>query len=246
MKINILTIFPEMFSGWMQEGVISRAINNEIVNINIIDFREYASNKHHKVDDYPFGGFEGMLLMPQPIFDAVKSNKLEETHFIFPSPKGSTLTQEKLVELSRYDEITLLAGRYEGVDQRVIDTFVDEEISLGDYIITGGELAIQVILDGIIRLIPGVLNNCTSFEKDSFSNSLLEHPQYTRPYEYEGLKVPEILLSGHHKNISMWIHYNQLEQTFLYRPDLLEKANLNEADINLLKKIKEKHDMEKI
>lgn len=242
MKINILTIFPEMFSGWMNEGIVSRAINNETVIINIIDFREYAENKHNKVDDYPFGGGQGMLLMPQPLFAAIRENNLQDHHIIFPSPKGPQLTQKKLEQLSKFEEITLIAGRYEGIDQRVIDEFVDEQISLGDFIITGGELAIQVILDGVVRLLPGVLNNVCSFEQDSFSNDLLEHPQFTRPYDFEGKCVPDVLLSGHHKNISKWERYNQLEQTFLFRPDLLKRIDFTKDDLEMMEEIKGKNE----
>jgi tRNA (guanine37-N1)-methyltransferase len=236
MKINILTIFPEMFSAWQNEGMVKKAIDNQAVIINVIDFREYTLNKHKKVDDYPFGGKEGMLLMAQPIFDAVKKNDLEDTHFIFPSPKGKKLDQKKMIELSKYKEITLLAGRYEGVDQRVIDTFVDEEISLGDFIITGGELAISVILDGVIRLLPNVLNNSDSFINDSFTDDLLEQPQYTRPFDYQGLTVPEVLISGHHKNIDDWIYEQKLIQTSMHRPDLLNKRILSKKDIEIIKR----------
>ncbi len=230
MKINILTIFPEMFHSWMNEGVIGRAIGNELVQINIIDFRDYTENKHKKVDDYPFGGGDGMLLMAQPLFDAIEQNKLQSSHVIYPSPKGSVLSQDKLEDLSSFSEVTLVAGRYEGIDQRFIDTYVDEEISLGDYILTGGELAIQVILDGVIRLIPGVLGNQGSFKNDSFSNGLLEHPQYTRPANFRNLEVPEILLSGHHLNIKQWELEQQLKATAKYRPDLIEQFNINATD----------------
>lgn len=241
MKINILTIFPKMFNGWLSEGMISKAIEREVVEINVIDFREYAQNKHKKVDDYPFGGGEGMLLMPQPIMSAIEENNLDKTHIIFPSPKGKVLNQEKLEKLKELDEITLLAGRYEGVDQRVIDKYVDEEISLGDFIITGGELAIQTILDGVIRLLPGVLNNNASFEQDSFSDGLLEHPQYTRPSEYNGMKVPEVLLNGNHKLIDEYKRKEKIIATYKNRPELLDKIELTKADMLVLEELKE-HD----
>ncbi len=230
MKINILTIFPKMFDGWQAEGMIAKAIERELVEINVIDFREYAENKHKKVDDYPFGGGEGMLLMPQPIMTAIETNDLVQTHLIFPSPKGSVLNQKKLEELKEFDEITLLAGRYEGVDQRVIDKYVDEEISLGDFIITGGELAIQTILDGVIRLLPGVLNNNVSFEQDSFSDGLLEHPQYTRPSNYNGMEVPEVLLNGNHKLIEEFKRQEKLKATYFNRPELLAEVELSKDD----------------
>jgi len=241
MKINILIIFSDMFKGWMEEGMISRAINDKIVEINIIDFREYSSNKHHKVDDSPFGGKEGMLLTPQPIFDAILKNGLDNTHTIFPSPRGKVLKQTRLEELSNIKEITLIAGRYEGVDQRVIDTFVDEEISLGDFILTGGELAIEVILDGIIRLLPGVLNNASSHKNESFSNNLLEHDQYTRPAIYEEMIVPEVLRNGNHKLIDEWILKNKIKNTYLKRPDLLDENHLSPEELKILESVKEKY-----
>lgn len=239
MKINILTIFPDLFHGWMNEGIVSKAIKEGIIEINLIDFREYADNKHYKVDDYPFGGGDGMLLMPQPLFSAIEANNLQTTHTIFPSPKGRVLNQNILMELKDYPEITFIAGRYEGVDQRVIDTYVDEQISLGDYILTGGEIAIEVILDGITRLLPGVLNNEQSHQNDSFSNGLLEHKQYTRPADFRGLIVPEVFLSGHHKNIENEILRQQLSETLKYRPDLLDKIELTENQKLVLEKIKE-------
>ncbi len=238
MKINILTIFPEMFDGWKNTGMIAKALNRDIIEINVIDFREYAENKHNKVDDYPFGGGEGMLLMAQPIISALEANNLCNSHVIFPSPKGEVLKQTKLEELKTLDEITLLAGRYEGVDQRVIDNYVDEEISLGDFIITGGELAIQTILDGVIRLLPGVLNNNVSFEQDSFSDGLLEHPQYTRPASYKGMDVPEVLLNGNHKLIEKFKREEKLKATYQNRPELLENIELSDEDNEYLKHLK--------
>ena len=224
MKINILTIFPEMFDGWMNCGMVGIAKRNDIIEFNIIDFREYAENKHNKVDDYPFGGGEGMLLMAQPIDSAIMTNNLDKTNIIFPSPLGKVFNQEKADQLSKCSEITLIAGRYEGIDQRVLDMHVDEMISLGDFIITGGELAIQTILDAVIRLIPGVLNNGESFVKESFSDNLLEHPQYTRPREFKGMEVPEVLTNGNHKLIDEWKYQQSLSNTKKYRPDLLEKS----------------------
>ncbi len=239
MKINILTIFPEMFSGWKNTGMIAKALERDIVEINVIDFREYTTNKHKKVDDYPFGGGEGMLLMAQPIISALKENELVDSHVIFPSPKGPVLNQKKLEQLKELTEITLIAGRYEGVDQRVIDNYVDEEISLGDFIITGGELAIQTILDGVIRLLPGVLNNNVSFEQDSFSDGLLEHPQYTRPASYEGMDVPEVLLNGNHKLIEQFKREEKLKATYYNRPELLDDVELSDEDKKYLATLKE-------
>lgn len=230
MKINILTIFPEMFTGWMETGMIKQALDKQKIEIKIIYFREYSKNKHNKVDDYPFGGGEGMLLMIQPLHDALIKNDLIDTHVIYPSPCGVVLNQLKLQNLAKYDEITLVAGRYEGIDQRFVDNYVNEEISIGDYIITGGELSIQIILDGIIRLLDGVLNNADSAIKESFSDNLLEYPQYTRPAEFMGLKVPEVLISGHHQKILKWQQEQQIQITLQKRPDLLKKQRLEEQD----------------
>lgn len=223
MKINILTIFPEIFDGWKNTGMIKQALDRNLVEINVIDIREYTTNKHKKVDDYPYGGFDGMLMQVQPLDDAILANNLVNTHVIFPSPKGEVLKQSVLEQLATKDEITLVAGRYEGVDQRFIDMHVDQMISVGDYILTGGELPIATILDGLIRLIPGVLNNDTSNVYESFHNNLLEFPQYTRPAEYKGLKVPEVLINGNHKLIEEWCREQQISETKKYRPDLLDE-----------------------
>lgn len=223
MKINILTIFPEIFDGWKNTGMIKQALDRNLVEINVIDIRDYTTNKHKKVDDYPYGGFDGMLMQVQPLDDAILANNLENTHVIFPSPKGEVLKQSALEQLATKDEITLVAGRYEGVDQRFIDMHVDQMISVGDYILTGGELPIATILDGLIRLIPGVLNNDTSNVYESFHNNLLEFPQYTRPAEYKGLKVPEVLVNGNHKLIEEWCREQQISETKKYRPDLLDE-----------------------
>lgn len=223
MKINILTIFPEIFDGWENTGMIKQALDRNLVEINVIDIRDYTTNKHKKVDDYPYGGFDGMLMQVQPLDDAILANNLENTHVIFPSPKGDVLKQSVLEQLATKDEITLVAGRYEGVDQRFIDMHVDQMISVGDYILTGGELPIATILDGVIRLIPGVLNNDTSNIYESFHNNLLEFPQYTRPAEYKGLKVPEVLVNGNHKLIEEWCREQQISETKKYRPDLLDE-----------------------
>lgn len=223
MKINILTIFPEIFDGWKNTGMIKQALDRNLVEINVIDIRDYTTNKHKKVDDYPYGGFDGMLMQVQPLDDAILANNLENTHVIFPSPKGELLKQSVLEQIATKDEITLVAGRYEGVDQRFIDMHVDQMISVGDYVLTGGELPIATILDGVIRLIPGVLNNDTSNVYESFHNNLLEFPQYTRPAEYKGLKVPEVLVNGNHKLIEEWCREQQISETKKYRPDLLDE-----------------------
>lgn len=226
MKINILTLFPGLYESFMNEAIVSRAVEKGIVEFNIIDFREYSTNKHKKVDDYVFGGGAGMLIKPQPLFDAIRQNNLENTHIINTSPRGNVFTQQRAFELAEMEEITFMVGRYEGIDQRVIDTFVDEELSIGDYILMGGEIPSQVMLESIIRLLPGVLNNSVSFATDSFSSEdhyLLEEDMYTRPAEFEGMEVPEVLLSGHHANIQKWKYENAYAITEERRPDLIEK-----------------------
>ncbi len=216
----------------MNEAIVSKAIEKGIVEFNIIDFREYSTNKHNKVDDYVFGGGAGMLIKPQPLFDAIRQNNLENTHIINTSPRGKVFNQERAFDLAKMDEITFMVGRYEGIDQRVIDTFVDEELSIGDYILMGGEIPSQVMLESIIRLLPGVLNNNVSFETDTFSSPdsyLLEEDQYTRPAEFEGMSVPDVLLSGHHANIEKWKYENAMAKTEERRPDLAQKEKDGKA-----------------
>ncbi len=232
MKINILTLFPGLYDSFMNEAIVSKAIEKGIVEFNIIDFREYSTNKHNKVDDYVFGGGAGMLIKPQPLFDAIRQNNLENTHIINTSPRGKVFNQEHAFDLAKMDEITFMVGRYEGIDQRVIDTFVDEELSIGDYILMGGEIPSQVMLESIIRLLPGVLNNNVSFETDTFSSPdsyLLEEDQYTRPAEFEGMSVPDVLLSGHHANIEKWKYENAMAKTEARRPDLAQKEKDGKA-----------------
>ncbi|MFV0246370.1 MAG: tRNA (guanosine(37)-N1)-methyltransferase TrmD [Mycoplasmatales bacterium] len=225
MKINILTIFPELYDSFLNSSLISKAIEKDLLEINIIDFREYSDNKHNKVDDILYGGGHGMLLMPQPIFDAIEQNKLEDTFTIHMSPRGHKLDSQKVLDFSKHKEITILASRYEGVDQRVIDTFVDEEISIGDYILMGGELPSQVLIESISRHISGVIGNENSQLFDSFSNGLLEEDNYTRPEDFRGLKVPDVLLSGHHKEIEKWKQENSLQKTKEIRPDFIKELN---------------------
>ncbi len=233
MKINILTLFPGLYDSFMNEAIVKRAVEKGVVEFNIIDFREYSSNKHNKVDDYVFGGSAGMLITPQPLFDAILENGLDTTHIINTSPRGEVFSQAKAFELSKLEEITFMVGRYEGIDQRVIDNFVNEEISIGDYILMGGEIPSQVMLESIIRLLPGVLNNQVSFETDSFSNSdsfLLEEDQYTRPADFRGMKVPDVLLSGHHANIEKWKQQNSYQKTLERRPDLIRLEERKQDD----------------
>ena len=220
MKIDFLTLFPEMFVA-LNSSIIGRAVSNKIVDINCINIRDFSKDKHKKVDDYVFGGGEGMLMMPQPLCDCIDSVKDDESYVIYVSPSGEPFKQEIAKELKNKKHIIFICGHYEGIDQRVIDTRVDREISIGDYVLTNGELPAMVIADAVIRLLPNVLSNEDSSKNDSFENSLLEHPQYTRPAEYEGLKVPDILLSGNHQEIEKWKLEKKIEKTRKVRPDLL-------------------------
>ncbi len=221
MKIDILTLFPNMFDNFLTESIIKRAINDKKVIINIHNIRDYSKDPHKKVDDYPFGGGEGMVLMPQPIFDAVEHLKTPDSYIILMTPQGIKYNQKKAYELKDKKHLIIICGHYEGFDER-IRTLADTEISIGDYVLTGGELASMVVTDSVVRLIDGVIET-NSHLKDSFNNNLLDYPTYTRPADYKGLKVPEILLSGHHENINMWRHEQQLKRTKERRPDLLEE-----------------------
>lgn len=220
MKIDILTLFPEMFEGFKKESIIKRAIENKKVEINTCNFRDFAKNKHKKVDDTPYGGGAGMVLMCQPIFDAVESIKKENSKVILLSPQGKTFNQEKAYELAKEEHLIFICGHYEGFDER-IKSICDEEISIGDYVLTGGELPAMVLTDSITRLIPGVIDE-ESHQKDSFNDNLLDYPTYTKPRSYKGMKVPDVLLSGDHKKIDDWRRNEQLKVTNEKRPDLLE------------------------
>ncbi len=223
MKIDILTLFPKMFEGFISESIIARAINNNLIEINIIDFREFSSSKHKKVDDSPFGGGAGMVLNVQPVYDALISIKNYQNALkILVSPQGETFSQKKAYELSEEKHIIILCGHYEGYDERIRDYF-DIEISIGDYVLTGGELAAMVLVDSFTRVIPGVINKDESHINDSFNNDLLEHPHYTRPREFNGKEVPEVLLNGNHKEIDKWRLEESIKRTKKRRPDLYKK-----------------------
>ncbi|MEG1845593.1 MAG: tRNA (guanosine(37)-N1)-methyltransferase TrmD [Oscillospiraceae bacterium] len=241
MRIDILTLFPEMCENVLKESIIGRARENNYVTINTINIRDYTLDKHNRVDDAPYGGGMGMLMQTQPIYDCYMDlcEKIgEKPHLIYMSPQGKTLTQEKVKELSKLSNLAILCGHYEGVDERVIEEIVDEEISIGDYVLTGGELPALVLADSISRMLEGVLANDEAKELESHYNSLLEYPQYTRPYEWHSKKVPEVLISGHHANIEKWRREKSLERTLLRRPDLLQNAELTKKDKEFLKKIK--------
>ena len=221
MKIDILTIFPNMYEGFLSESIIKRAIDKKLVEINIHDIRLYSKDKHKRVDDYGFGGGKGMVLMPQPIFDAVDDLKTEDAKVILMTPQGTPYKQEKAYNLSKEKHLIIICGHYEGFDER-IRSLADEEISIGDYVLTGGELASMVITDSITRLIDGVIEE-DSHINDSFNNNLLDYPVYTKPVDFRGMKVPDVLLSGHHANIKKFREEEALKRTRQRRPDLLEK-----------------------
>ncbi len=223
MRIDILTLFPEMCEKVLGESIIGRAQRSGAVDLRCRNIRDYAGNKHNRVDDTPYGGGMGMIMQAQPIYDCYNSvlDGEEHVHLIYMSPKGKTLTQQRAMELSKLDRFVILCGHYEGVDQRVIDEIVDEEISIGDYVLTGGELPALVLTDVVCRMVPGVLPEDICFEEESHFSGLLEFPQYTKPAEWHGKKVPDVLLSGHHKNIAEWKRKKSIEETELRRPDLL-------------------------
>lgn len=246
MKIKILTLFPEMCYSVINSSIIGRAIKADKVEISCINIRDFANNKHNKVDDTPYGGGMGMIMAAEPIYNTYKSlcTNGKKPHLVYVSPKGETFTQQKAVELSKLEEIVILCGHYEGVDQRVLDEIVDEEISIGDYVLTGGELPALVIADAVCRMLPGVLSDDICFEEESHFEGLLEYPQYTKPDEWLGRQVPEVLLSGHHDNISKWRRQKSLEETSNRRPELLKKAKLDKKDIKYLESIKkEEHNI---
>jgi len=222
MRFDILTLFPEMFDG-INKSIIGKAVEKNLIEINLINIRDFSKDKHKKVDDTPYGGGAGMVLKPDVVYDAYNSIKTDNAKVIYLSPKGKTLNQEKVRNLSKEKHLILLCGHYEGIDQRVLDEIVNEEISIGDYVLTGGEIPAMVLIDSVSRYVDGVITK-ESVEEESFSNGLLEYPQYTRPEVFLGRKVPEVLLSGHHKNIKKWREEESLKITRLNRPDLLKKG----------------------
>lgn len=241
MKFIILTLFENMFSP-LSESILKIAKEKQIIDIQTIDIRKYAINKHNRVDMPPYGGGAGMVIMPKPVNDAYMSideNIRKNAKVIYLSPKGKLLTQEKVIELSKQENLILLAGHYEGIDQRVLDKIVDEEISIGDYVLTGGELPAMVLIDSISRYIEGVISK-ESLQDESHTNGLLEYPQYTRPQEFEGSKVPEILLSGNHKQIDEYRKKESLKITLMKRPDLLKRKKLTEKEKKYLEEIQTK------
>lgn len=236
MKFNVLTLFPEMFSA-LDESIIGRGKEKGLIDINLINIRDFSKNKHKKVDDTPYGGGAGMVMEPTVVYDAYCSVKELNAKVIYMSPQGKTLNQQMVQDLAKEENIILLCGHYEGIDQRVIDEIVDEEISIGDYVLTGGELPAMVLIDSVSRYVEGVLKE-DSIQEESFTNGLLEYPQYTRPEIFLGKRVPEVLLSGHHENIKEWRRNQSIINTYLKRPDLLKEIELSDKEQKMLSEYK--------
>lgn len=247
MRIDIMTLFPEMCEAVLSESIIGRARERGFVDIHCVNIRDFTADKHNRVDDAPYGGGMGMLMQAQPIYDCYQSlceNAEDRPHLVYMSPQGQTLTQEKVKSLAKIPHLVLLCGHYEGVDERILDEIVDEEISIGDYVLTGGELPAMVLADAVCRMLDGVLPNDEAKSLESHYNGLLEYPQYTRPPVWHGVSVPDVLLSGHHENIEKWRHEQSLLRTFHRRPDLLKTADLSEKDRKFLKKVKAEQEKE--
>lgn len=241
MKFDVLTLFPEMFES-VKQSILGRAEENKLIEVNLINIRDFSENKHKKVDDTPYGGGAGMVMQADVIYNAYKSIKKTNAKVIYMSPQGQVLNQKKVEGLSKEEHLIILCGHYEGVDQRILDKIVDEEISIGNYVLTGGELPAMVLIDSVSRYVDGVLSDGSTSE-ESFSQGILEYPQYTRPETFEGVKVPEILQSGHHENINKWRRYQALKNTYYKRPELLENVELSEKDKEYLDEIKSKKDI---
>lgn len=236
MRIDILTLFPESFEP-LKQSIIGRAVEKNIIDINLINIRDFSKNKHKKVDDTPYGGGAGMVMEPTVVYDAYCSVKEPNAKVIYMSPQGKTLNQQMVQDLAKEENIILLCGHYEGIDQRVIDEIVDEEISIGDYVLTGGELPAMVLIDSVSRYVEGVLKE-DSVQEESFTDGLLEYPQYTRPEVFLGKRVPEVLLSGHHENIKKWRRNQSIINTYLKRPDLLKEIKLSDKEQKMLSEYK--------
>lgn len=241
MRIDIVSLFPEMFDGPFGHSIIKRARDANLFTIHVTNPRDFAFNKHNIVDDYPFGGGAGMVMKPEPLFRAVENivanSGVNNRRIVLMCPGGSPLDQQKVKELAGYDQLVLICGHYEGVDERVREHLADEALSIGDYVLTGGELPAMVVVDAVVRMLPGVLGSAESAPQDSFYNGLLEYPQYTRPRDFNGLTVPEILLSGDHAKIERWRRKQSIKNTLERRPDLLKKISLNQDDAKLLAEI---------
>jgi tRNA (guanine37-N1)-methyltransferase len=244
MIFNCLTIFPEMFSGFLSESLMKKAIGKGALQVNLADFRGYTEDRHKRVDDYPFGGGAGMLLMAQPLFDCFEALGVKyagkRIRNIYMSPSGRPLAQRDAVRLYEgYDVLNILCGHYEGTDQRVLDCCIDEEISIGDYVLSGGELPAMVLIDCVSRYVPGFLSNGESLAQESFSKGLLEYPQFTRPQDFRGMTVPEVLVSGHHSNITRWQREQAIKKTLRVRPGLLEEAALSKEEREFVQSLRD-------
>lgn len=236
MKFDVLTLFPEMFEP-LKQSIIKRAVEKNLIDINLINIRDFSEDKHNKVDDTPYGGGAGMLMKPDVVDRAYNSIKSENAKVIYLTPQGKTLNQRIVRDLSKQEHLILLCGHYEGIDQRVLDKIVDEEISIGDYVLTGGELPAMVLIDSVSRYVDGVLSD-ESTDEESFSNGLLEYPQYTRPEIFDNVKIPDVLISGHHENIRKWRRERSLENTFKKRPEMLENIELTDKEKVYIEKLK--------
>lgn len=242
MRFDIMTLFPDLVRGILETSITGRAIGNGLFELHCHDIRDYTHDNYRRVDDYPYGGGSGMVMMPQPIdecFEAICNQLDEKPYVLYMSPQGRVFDQQYAKELLKKKNITILCGHYEGVDQRILDKIVDEEVSIGDFVLTGGEVPAAIIVDAVTRMIPGVLKEETGFIEESHYNHLLEYPQYTRPAVFQGREVPAVLLSGHHENIRKWRRMRQLEKTMRVRPDLMEQVELTKEDRKLLRQLEE-------
>lgn len=240
MNYHVLTLFPQMIIEGLNTSIIGRAIENQLISLEAIDIRDFSTNKHKKVDDYPYGGGAGMVMQAEPVYGAYQHvlNKIgKKPRVVFLTPQGKVFNQEIARDLSTQEDLVFLCGHYEGIDERVLEEIVTDHISIGDYVLTGGELPAMVMIDAISRLVPGVLSNDVSAEFESLQNNLLEYPQYSRPVEWMGKEVPDVLISGHHGNVEKWRHEQSLLRTAIRRPDLLEKAELSKQDMEFLKDV---------
>lgn len=240
MRFDVLTLFPDMIKSVTDASILGKAQKSGIIDVNIHNIRDFSKDKHRKVDDTPYGGGMGMLMSVQPVvdcFNSFKGDLPENKRVIYLSPKGQVFNHQKAIELSKYDSLVFLCGHYEGIDERIEQLIIDEQISVGDFVLTGGELPALTIIDAVSRLIPGVLPDSVCYEDESIASGLLEYPQFTKPYDYNGLTVPDVLLGGNHEDIRKWRRRAALKETLIYRPDLLAKAKLTKEDILYLEEI---------